>query len=146
MDIEKIVKSPTPVEVVNKVNEVVDRVNVSGYVLPAATVSTIGGVKQGPNISIAADGTISADRELNDNITTTGSVQQNLNPSISASFASSQGISVLEQVKGISAGTYTLKTLLATLTSMSHSHNLVYRTGNNCACACDCNCDCSSDG
>ena len=34
--------------------------NANNYTLPAATASTIGGVKQGTNITIAADGTISA--------------------------------------------------------------------------------------
>ena len=40
--------------------DLLSNLNPTPYVLPAASVNTLGGVKQGQNISIAADGTISA--------------------------------------------------------------------------------------
>ena len=62
MPINKITKSPTPIELVNKVNDMVALVGDSrDYVLPKATQSTLGGViVDGSSIAVDGNGKISA--------------------------------------------------------------------------------------
>lgn len=61
MTINKITKSPTPVELLHKVNELVEGVNAPGYTLPVASVAKLGGVKvDGTSITVDELGRISA--------------------------------------------------------------------------------------
>lgn len=73
------------------------------------------------------------------NVTVTASTQSNLNPTVSG-FPSSYGVTMLNCIQGLNAGTYVLSSLLQSLVNRSHTHTLVTKTGSNCNC--DCNCDC----
>lgn len=107
--------------------------------LPVANQTIAGVVKQGANVSIAADGTIEVG-----SLYVSASSQIGLNPTVSAVMPTNYGVSLLSQAAGISQGTYTLQTLLQNIVNISHKHDLVYRSGANCNCACDCACACSS--
>lgn len=58
MVISKITKSPTPIELVKKVNELV--VEANDNTLPIATNATLGCVKVGDGLNVASDGTVSS--------------------------------------------------------------------------------------
>lgn len=129
------------------------------YSLPAATSSTLGGVKIGSNITVSS-GTISLTKAnvtsalgytppasasgltTNSNITVTKSTQGAISPSMSASFSKYEQIATFTVNTGIGAGTYTLQTLLQQLVNRSHTHSSKTISGSNCNCNCDCNCDC----
>ena len=106
--------------------------------MPIATATVLGAVKQGANITIAADGTISGSPALEEKITTTASLQTAQNPTVSSGMPSSYGVTMLSQNAGLKAGTYNIQSLLQSIVNLTHSHNLVYRNGANC------NCDCGS--
>lgn len=106
--------------------------------LPVASQTVAGVVKQGANVSIAADGTISVGDSfgLNNNIVVTGSGEVSWQGNPSA--AGGRG-SVLTRVAGMGAGTYTLQTLLQGLVNRSHAHGSQGFGDSNC------NCNCSTD-
>lgn len=106
--------------------------------MPIATAAVLGAVKQGANITIAADGTISGNavNVLGGGVTVTGSTQAALNPTVSGSVNISQ--LTLSQAAGVSAGAYTLQTLLQNLVNKSHVHSLVTRSTGNCDCTSNC--------
>ena len=114
--------------------------------MPIATATVLGAVKQGANITIAPDGTISGSPPQNvaaTAITVTGSTRSTLTPTAGLSISGVNGsvtISTLGQTAGVTAGTYTVLSLLQEIVNISHKHTLVTATGNQS------NCNCSSGG
>ena len=74
----------------------------------------------------------------------TASTATTLTPVLNSYFPTSYSIKTLNQTSGVTAGTYSLQSILQALVYKSHTHTLSTVTGTNCNCAC--NCDCSSDG
>lgn len=109
---------------------------------PVATTTTLGGVKQGSNVSIATDGTISVPSNFGYSNTSSysGSTVSGWNPSSSpASLGSSGTFTTLTQNSGVGSGTYSLQSILQALVNISHSHGSTSLASTNCNCNC-CNC------
>lgn len=77
------------------------------------------------------------------NAVVTGSTVPNWqgNPSV---FGAPSSGSVLTQVTGIPAGTYSIQALVQALVAKSHTHGSQGMTTTNCNCNCDCTCNCDS--
>ena len=87
----------------------------SGYTLPAATASTLGGVKQGTNITIASDGTISAQTSAAAAGSLTGStLSANVTASSLTSVGTLSNLTVTNTITGSVSGNAGTATKLAT--------------------------------
>lgn len=122
------------------------------YSLPTASSSTLGGIKVGSNLTIS-NSTLSVK-----NITVTKSTQGERTAIVSgysgtldnSSSSGSGNISsttyTLVTKAGLTAGTYTLQSLLQSLVNMSHNH-VINKGVTSYNCNCNCNCDCGdADG